>query len=236
MRKDGMRLSALAAVLAAGIGGGVLAQDAEAPAEPFAAVIAAFREADRAAMPPRCATLFAGSSSFRLWSTLAEDLAPRTVINRGFGGSQMAELNLYFDDIVAPYAPREILVYEGDNDLWLGVTPETLAAQVAAFMEMKTEALGATPVYFVSIKPSKLRFDQLAAQARANALVAEMAEARDDLVFVDVATPMLDEDGRPKDIFILDGLHMTAEGYAIWTPIIRAALDEGAPTSAPGCD
>jgi lysophospholipase L1-like esterase len=231
-----MRLKTLAAALAiAGWSTGAAAQESDAPALPFAAEIAAFAAADAAAMPPACASLFVGSSSFRLWSTLAEDLAPRTVINRGFGGSQMAQLNFYFDEIVAPYAPREILIYEGDNDLWLGVTPEQLAAEVAAFMDLKTDALGATPVYFVSVKPSHLRFDQLAVQARANGLVAAMAEERDDLVYVDVASAMLDEDGRPKDIFILDGLHMTAEGYAIWTPIVRAALDEGAPTRAPGC-
>jgi lysophospholipase L1-like esterase len=212
------------------------AQEPEAIAAPFAGAVAAFKNADAISPPPRCATLFVGSSSFRLWTTLAEDMAPRTVINRGFGGSQMTELNAYFDDIVAPYAPREILIYEGDNDLWLGVTPEQLAAEVARFMDFKTEALGATPVYFVSVKPSRLRFHQLDLQTRANALVSEMAEMRHDLLYIDVATPMLDEDGLPRDVFILDGLHMTAEGYAIWAPIIRAALDAGAPTQAPGCE
>ncbi len=89
---------------------------------------------------------------------------------------------------------------------------------------------------FVSIKPSELRVDQLPEQSRANALIAEMAEEREDLVFVDVASAMLDEDGRPRDLFVADGLHMTAEGYAIWTPIIRAALDGEARAAAPDCE
>jgi lysophospholipase L1-like esterase len=225
-----MKLKVLAAALAGFVGA------SDAPGEaPFAREITAFMKADRAAAPPACASLFVGSSSFRLWNTLAADMAPRTVINRGFGGSHMAHVNRYFDVVVAPHRPREILLYEGENDLWRGVSVEAFVADFAAFMERKTAALGATPVYFVSIKPSQQRFDQLALQARANGLIAEMAAARDDLAYVDVVAAMLDEDGRPKDIFVADGLHMTAEGYAIWIPIIRAALDQGAPTSAPGC-
>ena len=43
--------------------------------------------------------------------------------------------------------------------------------------------------------------------------------------FLDVATPMLNEDGSIKDdIFVQDNLHMNAKGYAIWTKVIRPKL------------
>jgi hypothetical protein len=32
------------------------------------------------------------------------------------------------------------------------------------------------------------------------------------------------ENGKLKDVFESDGLHMTAAGYAIWTRLVRAAL------------
>lgn len=207
----------------------------EAAAErPFAAEIEAFRAADRTAPPPACLTLFVGSSSFRLWSTLAEDMAPLGVLNRGFGGSQMLELNGWFDALVAPYTPRAIVVYEGENDINAGKSAEQVAADLAAFMEMKAEELGATPVYFVSIKPSPLRWAQRDEQARANTMIEAMAEERDDLAFIDV-TPAMLENGAPKDIFIEDDLHMTAEGYALWTPIVRAALAAPPESEAEGC-
>ncbi len=131
------------AAMAAALFASSAAARAQEEAAPFAAAIAAFTAADRAAPPPACATLFVGSSTFRLWDTLAQDMAPRKVINRGFGGSQMEHVSLYFEEIVAPYKPREILLYEGDNDIARGKTAEDVAADVAAFMDMKTEALGA---------------------------------------------------------------------------------------------
>ncbi|MEO6359299.1 MAG: lysophospholipase, partial [Sphingomicrobium sp.] len=79
---------------------------------------------------------------------------------------------------------------------------------------------GATPVYFISLKPSKARFAQMGKQAQVNAAVRVLAKRRADLHFVDVASPML-KAGKPLDIFQADALHMTDAGYRIWTRIIR---------------
>lgn len=201
----------------------------------FEEAVAAFEAADGAAMPPKCATLFVGSSSIRFWRTLRQDFPDRAVINRGFGGSTVWEVNAYFDRVVAPYKPKEIVFYAGDNDINAGRTPDDAYADFAAFMTLKDKALGRTPVYFISAKPSKSRLDQLPAQARFNAKVKALADRRDDLAYIDVATPMLKPDGSPKDIFVEDNLHMTPEGYAIWTPIVDAALDKGQKAKAPGC-
>ena len=79
-----------------------------APSAPrFDEAIAAFGAADKAAMPPKCATLFVGASSIRFWRTLKEDFPDRTVIQRGFGGSTVWEVDHYFDRVVAPYIRRK---------------------------------------------------------------------------------------------------------------------------------
>lgn len=205
----------------------------KAPA--FDAAIAAFEEADRAAMPPACATLFTGSSSIRFWATLAQDFPDRTVINRGYGGSSIWETNHYFTRIVTAYRPKEIVFYAGENDLDSGRTPEQVYADFVQFMRLKEQALGSTPVWFIAAKPSKLRFDQLPQQTDLNTRIRMLADQRDDLAYIDVVSPMLKPDGTPKDIFIADNLHMTPEGYAIWTPIVDAALDAGQKAKAPGC-
>jgi lysophospholipase L1-like esterase len=202
-----------------------------APA-PFAADIAAFEEADRAAQPAPCQVLFVGSSSIRFWNTLAEDMAPMRVIRRGFGGSAIADVNRYFDRIVAPYRPAAIVFYAGENDIDQGATPEATVALFERFMAMKRRALGATPVYFISLKPSRLRAAQLDRQRAVNEAIAAMAARRDDLEYIDVASPMAHA---PDDIYLADGLHMNAAGYAIWTREVRAALAQSPPTHAPGC-
>ena len=201
----------------------------------YEAAMTEFAAADAQAAPPECGFLFVGSSSIRFWRTLAEDFPDRTVINRGFGGSTVAEVNWYFDRVVEPYRPQAIVFYAGENDINAGKTPAQVYADFELFMRLKDHALGSTPVWYISAKPSKLRTSQMAAQSDLNARIAALAGRRDDLAYIDVASAMLKPDGSPKDIFVEDDLHMTPDGYAIWTPIVDAALDAGQPAKAPGC-
>lgn len=190
---------------------------------PFRDEIMRFAQQDRDDSPPACPVLFVGSSSIRLWSTLSEDMAPLPVLNRGFGGSTIAQSNMYFDRIVAPYRPRAIVFYAGENDLDGGTAPAVAAANFRHFMEIKRSKLGQTPVFYISAKPSKLRLTQFARQTELNAAIRQLASRSNDLTFIDVVSPML-QDGRPKDLYVEDGLHMNASGYAIWSDLVRAAL------------
>jgi lysophospholipase L1-like esterase len=201
----------------------------------LAAEVERFIEADRVAPPAPCQVLFVGSSSIVRWKqTLAADMAPIPVINRGFGGSHIEYVNRWFEEIVAPYRPRAIVFYAGENDIDAGKPVERVVADFDAFMAQKTRALGATPVYFISLKPSKLRFAELPLQARVNAAIRARARRRADLHYIDVVTPMI-ENGRPRDIFVADGLHMGRQGYLIWTHAVRTALLPNSETEAHRC-
>jgi hypothetical protein len=199
------------------------------PETKFSPEIAHFAELDAAAPPKPCGFLFIGSSSVRFWKTLDQDMAPYPVTNRGFGGSQIADVNLYFDQVVTPYHPRAIFFYAGDNDIHVGRTPGQVVADFQAFLDRKDKTLGATKVYFISLKPSKARWAELAAQADANAEIKAIADKRADLDYVDVVPPML-ENGVPKDIFVGDGLHMTPAGYVLWTGVVRPVVEHEAKT------
>ena len=206
-----------------------LASVAAAPSAPapFASEIDAFVQADRARPSPPCAVLFVGSSSIRLWRTLEQDMAPLPVVNRGFGGSSIVDVNRYFEPLVTPHRPRAIVLYAGENDIDAGRTPAQTTEAFRRFLALKTQRLGDVPVYFIALKPSKLRWAQRPRQAAVNAAVEALAARRDDLHFIDVAPSML-EDGRPREIFEADGLHMTADGYAIWTRLVRPVLEADA--------
>ena len=222
-----MRATALALTLIAALARPAFAQPPAAAKGPerFAPEIAAFAAADQAQPTTPCAMLFVGSSSIRFWRSLAVDMAPVRVLNRGFGGSEISDIDFYFDKVVAPYRPRAIFFYAGDNDVNSGKTTDQIAADFARFMDLKDKALGkATPVYFISVKPSKLRWSQFAAQQAVNAKVRALAAQRRDLRFVDVVPAML-ADGKPRDVFVGDGLHMTPQGYALWTAVIRPVVD-----------
>ena len=191
---------------------------------PFRDEILRFAELDRASPPSGCPVLFVGSSSIRMWNTLEADMAPLPVLNRGFGGSSTHQVNDYFDRIVTPYRPRAIVLYAGENDIDGGRTPAEVGAEVEEFLALKTSRLGGVPVFYISVKPSKARAAQFARQTEANEAVRALAERHPDLHFIDVVSAMLD-DGRPRDIYVADDLHMNAAGYAIWRERVRDALE-----------
>ena len=223
----------LAALLTLSFTGAACAQGPRVPADdPFAGEINNFAELDVEDPQPPCAYLFVGSSMIKNWTTLERDMRPKTVINRGFGGSMVRHINLYFDRIVTPYKPRAIVVYSGDNDVAASIPPAEVVADYEKLVALKREKLGYTPLYLMSVKPSPERWAKLEAQREVNAALVKIAEAQ-DVVFIDTASSML-ENGKPKDIYS-DGLHFTAAGYAIWTRIVNDALAQPAPTRAPGC-
>ena len=181
-----------------------------------------FEQIDRESPPPENPILFVGSSSIVFWRTLDADMAPLPVINRGFGGSQMFELNQFRDRIVVPYNPQAIFVYEGDNDVASGKQPHEILPEYRDFIEHVSSKLPDTAIYLIAVKPSVSRAHLWDTMHQVNLGLIELATAYRNVEYVDIATPMLLEDGSPNpDIFVSDMLHMNARGYEIWTSVIR---------------
>lgn len=194
---------------------------------PFEDEIKRYEEADRKSPPPKGAVLFVGSSSIRMWRTLAADMAPLTVINRGFGGSKACDVLNFIDRIVTPYAPQSIVYYEGDNDLQAGRKPEQIRDDVRAFAGQVCAALPGVKIYMLSIKPSPSRAKLWPSAQEANKLLREFAKETKGVAYVDVSTEMLKDGQARQELFLQDNLHMNPDGYAIWTRIIKAALTGG---------
>ena len=189
--------------------------------------IAAFEAQDQENPPEPGAVVFVGSSSIRKWSTLSRDMAPLRVLNRGFGGSHIPHVTWFADRIVLPYRPSAIVLYAGDNDVAWGADANTVLASTRAFLERIRPSLPDVPVYFLSIKPSPLRWASWPEMARANARVKALAEETEGLTYVDVASVLLDEAGQPvASRFAADRLHLSDEGYRAWTAVVRRALSE----------
>jgi lysophospholipase L1-like esterase len=192
----------------------------------FAADIDAFSSADLQAMPTPGGVLCIGSSSMRFWhESMSSDLQPLTLIPRGFGGSTMLDVLYYSERIVVPYRPRAILVYEGDNDLEVGVSPERFLATVQQFLEVVRAALPDTRVYLMSVKPSPSRRRLWPQMQQANNQLRVLCDTDPRLHFIDVATPMLGADEQPRpELFLADNLHLNAQGYAVWTKAVRDGM------------
>lgn len=174
--------------------------------------------------PPAPGTIaFVGSSSFRLWQSLAQDMAPLPVWNRAFGGSATRDQIVALPRLILPHRPAVVVYYCGDNDLAdPAADPQVAVRGFQDFVAALRRALPATRVIYVSIKPSPARAAGWERVRQANASVRSWCEADPLLTFVDVTAAMMGAEGRPRrELFWIDRLHMNAAGYRIWTGIIR---------------
>jgi lysophospholipase L1-like esterase len=191
----------------------------------FEAEIRAFETSDRTNLPPKRAVLFVGSSSIRLWKTLAQDFPKQRVINRGFGGSEISDSVHYAKRIVIPYKPRMIVMYAGGNDIHNGKTPEQVLNDFKAFVDTVNAALPSTKIAWISIAPNPARWSEVDKVRAANRLVEDFARRHLRVAYIDVFSHMLGPDGQPRpEIFSADRLHMNEQGYALWTPIVKRHL------------
>jgi lysophospholipase L1-like esterase len=198
----------------------------QSPENKWEPEIKKFEQTDRQNPPPKNAILFIGSSSIQKWKNLADDLPGIKVINRGFGGSEIADSTFFVDRIVVPYRPRIVVLYAGDNDLANGRTPQQVFEDYKLFVERVHRKLPNTRIAFISIKPSPSRASLLQNMKDANGLIKAYATHARRLIYIDVFTPMLGKDGSPRpELFGPDKLHMNTEGYRLWklviAPIIR---------------
>lgn len=189
--------------------------------------IAAFEAQDRTNPPPQNAILFIGSSSIRLWKTLAQDFPGHKVINRGFGGSQIADSVHFADRVVIPYRPKMIVFYAGGNDINAEKSPEQVAADFKSFVAKVRTKLPDTRIAYMSIAPNPARWAQVERVRETNRLIEEFTKASPKLTFINVFPHMLGENGEPKpDLFVEDRLHMNERGYALWSKLVAQAIKE----------
>ncbi|MGH8216061.1 MAG: SGNH/GDSL hydrolase family protein [Rhodanobacteraceae bacterium] len=168
-----------------------------------------------------------------MWTTLARDFPGVPTINRGFGGSAIADSTQYANRIVIPYRPRVIVMYAGDNDIAEGCTPRQVLEEFKAFVARVRSELPKVTIVYISIKPSIALWTLWPQMREANGKIARWTRTQKRVAFVDVATSMLGADWKPRPgLFRDDGLHMTPAGYAIWVEALEPILArDGFPTS-----
>ena len=170
--------------------------------------------------------LFIGSSSFRKWKTMEQDMFPLKVLNRGFGGSTIPEIIWYADKIIFPYSPKTIVLYAGENDIANNETEsKTVLKTLKLFVKMIKYNLPETKIYFVSIKPSLARSKYYEKMESTNKILKNYIKNTNNIYYIDVFSSMINADKTIKDdIFIKDKLHLNTKGYNIWKEIIKPYL------------
>lgn len=170
-------------------------------------------------------TVFTGSSSVRIWHDLQEKFPEHQIVNAGFGGSHASDLLAYTNELILKYHPKKVFIYEGDNDISAGKDAKTILSDISEIITKIREQNASVKVVLIAAKPSIARWNLKRDYKRLNRKFKKMSRKDADILFADVWKPMLNGRKVKQDIFIEDGLHMNAKGYAIWYNAIKPYLE-----------
>ena len=183
-----------------------------------------FKKIDQQTAPPENAILLLGSSSFTKWQDVSDYFPRKTIINRGFGGSRLKDLNDYADDLLKPYHPKQIIIYCGENDLAdnVNLKPETVVARYKELYAKIRERFPTVQVDYISIKFSPSREHLWQKIKEVNSKISKFIEKEKNADYIDITQVMNDSNGNiRKDLFLDDMLHITPEGYRLWSSVMN---------------
>src|SRR2546425_1091850 len=187
--------------------------------------ISAYEQMDRTNAPPKGALLFIGSSTIRLWKTLAQDFPEYRVINRGFGGSEIVDSTHFAERVILPCKPRMVFLRAGGNDLNAGKPPEQVFADFKEFVTKVHSKLTETEIVFISLSPSIARWKQADKEKAVNTMIEEYVRKTPRLRYIETYPMPLGPDGQPRpELFVEDKLHFNAAGYKLLAEIVRPYL------------
>ncbi|MEO7216445.1 GDSL-type esterase/lipase family protein [Mucilaginibacter sp.] len=180
-------------------------------------------EKDSLKLAQNAETIFYGSSSIRLWTSLYNDLKDLKPVNLGFGGSTLAACVWFFDRVMVNYKPKRLVVYAGDNDLGDGRCPEEVFIFFQQLVTKANQRFGDIPCYFISLKPSIARWGMADQFKYTNNLIEnQIIKDGDNWQFIDVFKKMLDANGYPQKVFFTgDALHLSPAGYELWSQVVK---------------
>jgi lysophospholipase L1-like esterase len=192
----------------------------------FQGEIDAFGKWDAKNSYPSDAILFVGSSSIRMWNTY-QAFPEYPVINRGFGGAHTSDMIYFYEQTIKKYKAGIMVVYIGDNDIAGGKPVKQVLEDYMQLIAMFKVDNPDCKVIYLPIKPSISRWSLWDKMSEVNRLIDEFNKKDKNLFYCDTATPMIGDSGRPKEtLFIKDGLHLNAEGYALWQSLLQPLLEK----------
>ncbi|WP_338224035.1 GDSL-type esterase/lipase family protein [Algoriphagus confluentis] len=171
------------------------------------------------------ATVFTGSSTIRMWSTLEETFPEESLINTGFGGSKASDLERHLFPLVIKFEPSRVFIYEGDNDLWAGVEVSDILTRLDNIVTRIHLINPDIEIFLIGAKPSPSRWEKKASYQIFNQKLSEYCRAKEKVEFVDVWKALTTSDGSPRpELYIQDQLHLNQDGYVIWAGIFEEYL------------
>jgi len=192
----------------------------------FDAEVQRMLDADKTNPPPQRGILFIGSSIFRLWTGLKEQMAPLPAFNRAFGGSQTQDMIDRVGQLVTPFQPRIIVYYCGSNDVSAGATAEAIIGRTKQFLAIVREKLPTTMVYYTAIQKAPDKRERWDVVDAVNREMERYSHEAKNLGYIDLNPVLFKGGSLREDLFLPDKLHFKPEStaYAEFTAVVKPVL------------
>lgn len=153
------------------------------------------------------------------------------VKNRGIRSDAIPGVLKRLDQVTKGH-PRKIFLLIGINDVSHGLTVTQLAERYENLVKEIQKRSPQTKLYLQSVMPINNSFkvyksltDKEQTVVDFNKQIKRIA-GENGLTYIDLWPVLADSQGNMKKNLTNDGLHLTGEGYRIWTDLLRPYLDE----------
>ncbi|MEO1717050.1 MAG: GDSL-type esterase/lipase family protein [Planctomycetota bacterium] len=203
-----------------------------ANAQPYSSDVGRWNAQDAIDLIPPGGIVFVGSSSIRRWEQLTRDFNDYRIIQRGFGGSQLEDLNFWVNELVLSYQPTAVVVWSGTNDLSSGQTGIEVFNDYLTFVGLVQAQQPDVDIFYLGVTPTPANDSTTIERDTANGLIEAETLTDPKQHYVDLPTPFyaLNPPAGPDfTALYVDPVHLNRAGYDLWTTIIRPAVEAVVP-------
>ncbi|HTS08419.1 MAG TPA: SGNH/GDSL hydrolase family protein [Candidatus Eisenbacteria bacterium] len=199
--------------------------------------LARYRDADAALGSPTASenrVVFYGDSITDIWNL--EDYFPgKPYVNRGIGGQTTPQMLVRFRQDVINLQPKVVIILAGTNDIAGNTGPmrnEDIEGNLSSMVELarvhgiRVVLCSIMPVHNYTEKAKD--FFAQRPQSRILALNQWIKDYcnRNNIIYVDYFSAMVDDKGMMKKELADDGLHPNAAGFKIAAPLAEAGIEK----------
>lgn len=187
-----------------------------------------------AASPDHGGIVFTGSSIFRYWTHLTDQMAPLPVLNRAFAGAVTYDMPARIGQLVLPYQPRIVVYYCGSNDVGTGEEAGPIVARTKRFIQILHEKLPDTFFYYTSILKAPDKSERWDVVDAVNREMERYSHEALNVGYIDLNPVLFDSRNNLREnLFLPDELHFRPDSTAypefsqIVKPILTRAWESG---------
>lgn len=171
--------------------------------------------------------IFTGDSLFAGWKGLSAAFPSLKISNRGIGGDTSRGLLFRYQEDVVDLQPKAIVILIGGNDLSAHGSPDATISNLTEMIAMTRKASATVPIVLCTVPPrdNPQAPSQPGKHEELNQKIAALAESSPHVELADLYPALLTPDGKfDPENFGKDRLHISAQGYTKFAPVIEKAL------------